>query len=99
MYVFKMEQQSSLQNLTQIQVAAGGIQVHVDLPNPSPNPNQQYRGHKTVHLEFIHGMAVDANCARLAMGGTLSSYEYAVLLSWCRPTCFAGRFCYVINSV
>ena len=33
MYVFKMEQQSSLQNLTQIQVAAGGIQVHVDLPN------------------------------------------------------------------
>ena len=34
-YVFKMEQQSSLQNLTQIQVAAGGIQVHVDLPNPS----------------------------------------------------------------
>ena len=60
---------------------------------------QQYQGHKTVHLEFIHGMAVDANCARLAMGGTLSSYEYAVLLSWCRPTCFAGRFCYVINFV
>ena len=59
---------------------------------------QQYRGHKTVHLEFINGMAVDANCARLAMGGTLSSYEYAVLLPWCRPTCFfASRFCYVIN--
>ena len=35
MYVFKMEQQSSLQNLTQIQVAAGGIQVHVDFSNPN----------------------------------------------------------------
>ena len=27
----EMEQQSSLQDLTRIQVAAGGIQVHVDL--------------------------------------------------------------------